>query len=139
MLLDGALRFGTKARQAWTQTMDFSETERFLGKVLDILEAIVLGVAQSDHAIAKQLEEQYAFLFREIAASRINNDLKRFDKSMTLLAYERETWKLACDLLSADTTSPEPTATSNAGVPAPHVSAAPVAANHLVESFSFEA
>lgn len=131
MLFDGALRFGAKARKAWAETMDHVETERYLGRTLDILEAIVMGVSGSDQEIAKQLEEQYAFLFREIAASRINNDLKRFDKAMTLLAYERETWKMACDKLAAETAA---IASAKRKVPAPHAKTSVSA-----ESFSFQA
>lgn len=131
MLFDGALRFGAKARKAWAEAMDHVETERYLARTLDILEAIVMGVAGSDEEIAKQLEEQYAFLFRELAASRVNHDLKRFDKAMRLMAYERETWKLACDKLAADTAA---SASKPRMIPASHVSsAAPV------ESFSLQA
>ena len=133
MLFDGALRFGAKARKAWAETMDHVETERYLGRTLDILEAIVMGVSGSKQEIANQLEEQYAFLFREMAASRINNDLKRFDKAMTLLAYERETWKMACDKLAAETAE---SASANRAVPAPHVNSSALAP---VESFSFQA
>jgi flagellar protein FliS len=100
MLLEGAVRFGRQARQACEESVP--EAERLLDRTLDVVETLVHGVTGGKTEISERLEGQYAFLFRELAACRIHQDVEKLDGVLSLLEYERETWKQACDRCEAD-------------------------------------
>ncbi len=85
MLLDGALRFGQQAKQTWGNDEEYAETDQFLSRIMDIVEELTSSVSPGEGEITKQLEEQYAFLYRELAACRINSDRQKFDECMKLL------------------------------------------------------
>ena len=109
MLLDGAIRFGRNAKEMWVDGADFHEVDHKLARTADIVDELAHGTASSDKAISKQLEEQYAFVYRELAACRINQDPQRLDSCLELLSFQRETWKLACELLESENSAPEVT------------------------------
>lgn len=127
MLLEGALRFGQQAKQTWNDYEAFAESDQYLNRMMDIVEELAMGMSAGDGEISQQLEEQYAFLYRELAASRINRDLQKFDDCLKLLEIHRETWKMACEKVASEPAAPAPV------VPPHHLSQNPT------ESFSFEA
>jgi len=100
MLLEGEIRFGRQARQAWTESAP--EGERLIDKALDVLETLVHGVSGGKTEISDRLEEQYAFLFRELVACRLHRDVERLERVLGLLEYERGTWKRACSRCDAE-------------------------------------
>jgi flagellar protein FliS len=118
MLLDGALRFGRQAQQTARAADQGAEYERLLGRTLDIVEELVRSVAVASTDASKRLEEEYAFAFRQLAAAQIGRDADALESGLRLLAFERETWKLACDKLKTG----EPAAR----VPTPALSMAPM-------------
>ena len=99
MLLDGALRFGNQAREAWVQTDGFTLAEPSLERMFDIVEELLQGLASGEGEISGQLAEQYAFVYRELAACRTNKDPEKLDSCLKLLTYQRETWRLANERL----------------------------------------
>jgi flagellar biosynthetic protein FliS len=107
MLLVGAVRFGRKALELWESGADFAEVETQIDHVAAIVEELTNSVVAGEQQIAKQLEEQYSFLFRELAACRINRDVEKLKTCLNLLEYDRDTWKLACGRVES-----EPTTTS---------------------------
>ncbi len=110
MLLEGALRFGQQAKQnKWNDDEEFAETEQLLNRMMDIVEELTLGTNAGGSEISKQLVEQYAYLYRELTASRINRDLQKLDECLKLLEYQRKTWKLACEKVVADPATPAKT------------------------------
>ena len=111
MLLEGAVRFGRQAQQAWEEPSP--EANVFLDRTFDLVEALVCGASQGKEEISKQIEEQYAFLFRELAACQIDHDVEKLESVLELLEYERETWKQACALWAADSTSEGASADEN--------------------------
>ena len=115
MLLEGALRFGQQAKQKWNDDEPFAEPEQLLNRMMDIVEELTLGTAAGGSEISKQLIEQYAFVYRELTASRINRDLQKLDECLKLLEFQRKTWELACEKLVADPATPAKTS-----VPPPH-------------------
>ena len=129
MLLEGALQFGQQAKQRWNDDEAFAETEQLLSRMMDIVEELTLGTAARGSEISKQLVEQYAFVYRELTASRINRDLQKLDECLKLLEFQRKTWKLACEKLAAD----PPTAAKTSGLP-PHL-----LSQSTSDSFSLEA
>lgn len=128
MLLEGALRFGQQARNQWDDQDKRAEVEALLTRTIDIVEELCMGAAAGKLDISKQLEEQYAFLFRELMAARINHDLEKLDASLRLLEFERETWKLACDL------EPEAETATKRIVPASHLDTLPVESGLSLEA-----
>ncbi len=138
MLLDGALRFGRLAKTLWIEGADFADVDSLMGKMTNIMEELVQGLASSKEPaskeISKQLEEQYAFVYRELISSRINENPKQLDSCLKLLTYQRETWKLATEQLEA-----EQAATPAKPVPMPHMQATPMATPTMTTGLSLEA
>ncbi len=109
MMLEGALRFGQQAKQRWNDDEASAEAELLLNRMMDIVEELTLGTAAGGSDISKQLVEQYAFVYRELTASRINRDLQKLEECLKLLEYQRKTWKLACEKVVADPATPAKT------------------------------
>ncbi len=129
MMLEGALQFGQQAKQRWNDDEAFAETEQLFSRMMDIVEELALGTAASGSEISKQLVEQYAFVYRELTASRINRDLQKLEECLKLLEYQRKTWKLACEKVVADPATPAKTSV----LPPHHLS------QSSSDSFSLEA
>ncbi len=128
ILLDGAIRFMRQAKERWDNE-NFSETDRLLGRAADVIGEMTHGVADGSEEVSKQLEEQYAFIYRELAACRINQSAEKLEVCLKLLEYERETWSLACEKHEAEVANP--------GLPGgPHLQMDSTPAS---QSFSFEA
>ena len=102
MLLEGALRFGRNARQMWTPDSDFSAVDPLLARMSDVVDELAHGAANGQGDISQQLEEQYAFIYRELTACRFNEDSARLESCLKLLEYQRETWKQVCEKLDVD-------------------------------------
>jgi flagellar protein FliS len=119
MLLDGAMRFGNQAKEAWAKDADFSMVEQSMTRMFDIVEELLQGLACGEGEISAQLAEQYAFVYRELAACRINENLDALDGCMSVLSFQRETWKLASEQMDTEQTAP---ATTQAMPAMPHMS-----------------
>jgi flagellar secretion chaperone FliS len=126
MLLDGAQRFGRKARQMWDAADQGIERQRLLERTLDVLEELVRSVSGGATAASKRLEEEYAFLFRRLTEAMFNNDVVALDETLRLLEYQRETWRLACEKMRPQATS----------APVPHLS---LGTQLPTSGFSFQA
>ena len=96
MLLEATLRQCRIAHEAGAKEF-WGEFEASLEKTMDIVEELVRSVTGQKNEISKQLEEQYAFLFRELTSSRFSMDLTKLNECAKLLDFERETWKLVCE------------------------------------------
>jgi flagellar secretion chaperone FliS len=130
MLIEGALRFGEQAKQFWDDDAQSEQVSQILDRMANIAEELVYSTAAGSSSISKQLEEQHAFLYRELALCRIDHDLERFESCLKLLDYQRETWKMACERLESNSAMPT---TSPVSIPVPHV---PFSAS---DGFSLEA
>lgn len=128
MLIEGALRHCRVAQQASTQG-HWEDFQAALNKAMGIVEELVNSVTGQAGEISRKLEEQYAFLFRELAASLFSLDLDKLASCAKLLDFARETWKLACDRT-------ETPAVSRTPVVAPHFRAETICSGG---TFSFEA
>ena len=138
MLLDGAIRFGNQAKEAWAKDADFSCVEQSMTRMFDIVEELLQGLACGEGEISAQLAEQYAFVYRELATCRINENLDQLDGCMDVLSFQRETWKLASEQM--DTEQPAP-ATTQAMPAMPHMSQhiSSCDTTQVSAGFSFEA
>ncbi|NOZ38709.1 MAG: flagellar protein FliS [Planctomycetes bacterium] len=107
MLLDGALRFGNQAKEIWAEKSDFSLVEQPLTRMFDIVEELLQGLACGEGEISAQLAEQYAFVYRELAVCRINENLDLLDGCMDILSFQRETWNLASEQMESEQAAPK--------------------------------
>ena len=62
MLLEGAVRFGTKAEKLWGDESQATVVDELLNRMADILEELTHSTCGQDNDISSQLEEQYAFV-----------------------------------------------------------------------------
>jgi len=110
MLLDGALRFGQLAQKMWKTDKDFLAVDPLLEKMTNIVDELTHGTStateESTKELSQQFEEQYAFIYRELATCRVNQEVERLDTCLKLLSFQRETWKLAIEKLEAETAAP---------------------------------
>jgi flagellar protein FliS len=97
MLLDGALRFGQQARRLWPDDSQRLECDRLMRRVLDVVEELVRSVASGRVAESKRLEEEYAFIFRQLTAAHLTHAAAELDSALKLLEFQRETWRMACE------------------------------------------
>lgn len=137
MLLDGALRFGRQAQDAWIEADGFAQSEQSLERMFDIVEELLQGLASGEGEISVQLAEQYAFVYRQLAACRLNEDRSQLDRCIELLAYQRETWRLASEHVESEASStPAPTtpAPTKTAVPPMHLDSAPSTAGLSLEA-----
>jgi len=102
MLLDGALRFGRQTQEAWENDSEAANADQFLTRMINIVEELTLGTGTGTEICSKTMSEQYAFVYRELTFSQINRDRDKLYSCLQLLAYQRETWKLACEKLAAE-------------------------------------
>ena len=107
MLLEGAVRFGQRALQEGADDQRAAETDQLLVRLLNIVEELSRSTSGRDSEISVQLEEEYAFLYRELTAARVNLDLPKLEKCLEILSYQRDTWKQACEQMefAADTST----------------------------------
>ncbi|MEM9658253.1 MAG: flagellar export chaperone FliS, partial [Planctomycetota bacterium] len=108
ILLDGALRSTRQATRLIRESNDWQAAGLQIAKAAEIAEGLVKSVADGKSDLSHRLEEEYAFLYRELTAARINRDLARLDHAADLLEYERETWRLACERVAADAAAVAP-------------------------------
>ena len=96
MLIEGASRQCRVAEQAGRAEY-WGEFYAAIDKALDIIEELARSVSGTKNEISEKLEEQYAFLYRELAAARFSLDLPKLATCAKLLDFERDTWKQVCE------------------------------------------
>jgi flagellar secretion chaperone FliS len=116
MLLDGAIRFGRRAQELWNSESNVGECERLLGRAMAIVEELVRGVTGRGLEAASRLEEEYAFIYRQLALGRVARDAAALQSALSVLEFHRETWRLACEKVKP----PAHVAPPASGAPAPN-------------------
>jgi flagellar secretion chaperone FliS len=123
MLIDGAMRFGRQVLETSNDVEKSFQTDEALRRVVDIVEELVRSATLGEAAESRRLQEEYAFILRQVALCVLDFDAARLESALKLLAYQRETWKLACEKLRQD--APQGTHSSTevqfaASAPKPH-------------------
>jgi len=113
MLLEGAIRYGRQAQAIWVAGVEYADVDILLAQMSDIVDELTHGAMAGTEEVSKQFEEQYAFIYSELTASRFNEDPERLGSCVTLLAYVRETWILASEKLDSE----KATSVATAGLP----------------------
>lgn len=108
MLLEGAVRFGQKAIELWDDQAQAAAVDSFIERLMDITEELSRSTTGRDNEISLRLEEEYAYLYRELASCRMNQDRSALQKCLELLNYQRDTWRMACEQLENVEETPMP-------------------------------
>ena len=96
MLIEGALRFASTAKEAWSDPMPYSVLEN-LRRCHRVLAELYAVVRKDDSEVAKQTADLYLFLYREVLHVLTENDRDRLDDVIDVLEIERGTWQAVCD------------------------------------------
>jgi flagellar secretion chaperone FliS len=102
MLIEGAIRFGRQAEEALRRGARVSAAAPLL-RTIDIVGELLAAVRANKSELNKKIADQYWFLLRRVSEAKINSDPEALVEALRLLEFERQTWQMLCDKLSADT------------------------------------
>jgi flagellar protein FliS len=131
MLIEGAIRFGRQAEDALRRGERVAAATPLL-RTIDIVGELLAAVRANKNDLSKQIADQYWFLLRRVSEAKINSDPNALAEALRLLDFERQTWQMLCDKLSADTQA-------GSAVPKPKAFTAGRDGASLKSGFSFEA
>lgn len=125
MLLDGAIRFATQAKEG-LESKDFERSFEGFTRARDIITELIRAVRpEPDPVLAERVRALYAFMFKELIEASFEKDPARVEAVLELLAYERETWVLLMEKVAAERgavrtpagpSAPAPSGGTNAGM-----------------------
>lgn len=121
MLIEGALRFCTKAKQELEKNNEGHANEAML-RAMDIVGEMLAGVRGGESDINQKLVELYQFLFYTLTSAYVNTDASKLSDVMRILEFERETWQLACERVQTEQGGKAQSSKPSTPVVAPHVS-----------------
>jgi flagellar secretion chaperone FliS len=126
MLIDGAMRFGRQVLETSGDAEKSVDTEQALRRVVDIVEELVRSATLGDAPESRRLQEEYAFILRQVALCVLEFDAAKLESALKLLAYQRETWKLACEKVRQDAPQAPSAAQFSISTPLPAARAVPM-------------
>lgn len=101
MLLDGAVRFALKGREA-IEARDFEGMFNALDRAQRIVLQISAGLQEEKNpAVVKQMKSLYNFVYRRLVDAHFQRDVVAIDEAVQILRHQRETWKIIADKVSA--------------------------------------
>ena len=106
MLLDGAIRFATLARDLFAKQQD-EDAHRALDRCSDILAELLAAVRPEDD-LTRQIAGVYLFLMTQAIEIRKNPEVTSLNDLIEVLEIERETWRQVCEATPAAPTSRGP-------------------------------
>lgn len=112
MLIDAALRFGKQAREGWRTQADGAASQSLV-RCQEIVKELLASLGCAKNDLSRKMAGVYIYLFRTLTEAHLQRDAKKLDNALRVLEIERETWRLVCDKLGAQS---RPTANSDAGI-----------------------
>ncbi len=102
MLLDGAIRFAHQGRQGLTDK-NYEQSYEGISQCRAIITELAVGVNRElDPDLCDRVTGIFMFMFGELTEAAMEKSPSRVERVIELLEYERETWKLAIDLVKQD-------------------------------------
>lgn len=102
MLLDGAVKFATQAKAGLEEV---NHEKSYLGftQCRDIVLEL-MNTIQDEPApeIAKSMRDLYTFMYSQLVKASIERDIKIVDEVISLLNYDRETWVMTMEQVTAE-------------------------------------
>lgn len=109
MLLDGAIKFATQAREGLA-SRDFETAFNGFTQCRATILELVNGIRpEHDPELSERVRGLYLFMYKELFEASFEKDVARVDKVIDLLGYERETWVLLMEQIAREA-SARPTA-----------------------------
>lgn len=118
MLLDGALRFGREAEKGVLR-QDEQAYQPLLLKTMDIVEELLAGVRHAETDLNAKLAQLYTFVYSRLTSVYVNGDKTMAAEALRVLEFQRETWRQACESLSAEQAADKPSMGNGPKVKAP--------------------
>lgn len=114
MLLDGAIKFCGQGRDALARK-DYEQMYIGFTRCRAILVELVSAMKPEPNAeLYDRLRALYTFMITHLLESSTQKDVRKADRVLELLAYERETWALLMDRLGEQRTAAAPRAPEGA-------------------------
>lgn len=121
MLLDGAIRFALRGREA-IERKDIEAAFLSLERAQRIALALGDGLSrEANPEVVDQMRSLYSFVFRRLVEANMKRDVQAVDEAVRVLRHQRETWMIIVDKVRGQA-GPE------RGAAAPAAPAAPPAA-----------
>lgn len=105
MLIEGALRFATRADQLF-EANDADGAAEPLMRAMDISSELLAGVKHSQDEVNVKLAQLYQFVFTRLTMAYVNTDRVKLGEAINILDAQRETWRQACEIAAAGTDAP---------------------------------
>jgi flagellar protein FliS len=107
MLIEGAIRFGRQAAEAWANRR-FEAAEEAIDRCRAIITEL-LASPQPERLpqVTRPVVDLYRFLYETLNAASLSHDAARLADVLRLLEIERDTWRQVClDLAEATPRNP---------------------------------
>ena len=111
MLLEGAVRFATRGKEAIEQKdveAAFNALERAQRIALELSNGLRREI---NPELVDQMAALYAFVYRRLLDGSVQRDAQAVEDALRILRHQRETWVMLIEKLAQDTpatTSPKP-------------------------------
>ncbi|HMQ16930.1 MAG TPA: flagellar export chaperone FliS [Phycisphaerae bacterium] len=106
MLLDGAIRFSAKAREA-LEKKDIEGTFNALERAQRIVLELINGMNRdANPGLVDQMAGLYNFVYRRLVEANMKRDPQAIADALRILEHQRETWRLLIDKVSRAAQSP---------------------------------
>ncbi len=129
MLIEGAIRFGQRARHQWDAGEEEAACESLI-RAQEIVGHILCNLESSpDRDLARKVASIYVFVFRSLAAANYRRDAEKLEDALRVLGVERETWRQVCEQAGnakGDGSTPAETALPSHGTGTPPGAALPL-------------
>ncbi len=106
MLLDGAIRFAQRGREA-IEGNDYEASFNALERAQRIVIELIQGMNREvNPPLVDQMMALYNFIFRRLVDGHLNRDVKAIDDALRILRHQRETWALLIEKIARETACP---------------------------------
>lgn len=102
MLLDGAIRFASRGREA-IAAGDIQGAFNALDRAQRIVVELIQGMNREvNPTLVDQMAALYEFIFRRLIDANVHRDLAAVDDALRILRHQRETWALLIQKISRE-------------------------------------
>ncbi len=100
MLYDGAIRFGSQARDALL-AKQIEKSYELLSRVQKIVLEMDKGLRpELNPELCDRMSRLYTFIYRKLVEADVRKDVSALDDALKILRHIRETWVMLIDKLS---------------------------------------
>ena len=102
LLLDGAIKFALQGKQGLIDK-NYEQSFEGISQCRAIITELAVGVnRKADPDLCDRVTSVFMFMFGELTEANLEKDPDRIQRVIELLEFERETWRLAMELLKKE-------------------------------------